>query len=94
VDEAGRRVSTRRRYSYTLDEEQADVLDALALLNGYTGRGGAWVADQIRRFLATKADDPDVVDLLEARRKFRAEHRIVGRPTRHRFGVIDGGAAQ
>lgn len=80
----------KRRYSFTLDEDQADVLDALACLAGYTGRPGAWVGDQVRGLVTKRAADPDVRELAAARAAYR---QTTPRLTRHGFGVIDGGAA-
>jgi hypothetical protein len=84
------RVEVGVRYTISLNDEEAAVLDALAHLNGYTGRPGAWVGDQVRLLVNRRSGDPDVKQLIQARAHYRQTH---GRRTRHGLGVIDGGAA-
>jgi hypothetical protein len=80
----------RRRYTVSLSAEEADVLDAVAHLNGYTGRPGAWIGDQVRLLVLAKRGDADVKRLIRAREQYQQSR---GRRTKHGLGVIDGGAS-
>lgn len=80
----------RRRYTVSLSAEEAEVLDAVAHLNGYTGRPGAWIGDQVRLLVLKRKGDQDVQRLIRAREQYQAGR---GRRTKHGLGVIDGGAA-
>lgn len=81
---------SRRTFTISLSAEEAQVLEAIAYLNGYTERPGAWVGDQVRILVARRSGDDDVQRLIRAREQHQATR---GRRTRHGFGVIDGGAA-
>ena len=80
----------RRKVTISFDPDDAEVLDALAHLAGYTGRAGSWIGDEVRKMIARKRGDEDVQRLVKAREQYQAR-----RPDRirHGLGVIDGGAA-
>lgn len=76
----------RRRFTVSLSADEADVLDAVAHLNGYTGRPGAWIGDQVRQLVLERKGDDDVKRLSQAREQYPADSWPAdeARPRRHR----------
>lgn len=65
-----------RRFTITVSDEHAQVLDALAHLDarieGYTGRTGAWLAENVRRYAEAHRNDKSVVAALKNRESYQA----------------------
>jgi hypothetical protein len=80
--------SKRTRYTISLTDDEATVVNAVAALNGYAGRPGAWIGDQVRIMVTARRKDAAVQRAIRAKQQYQAS-----RPdrVRHGFGVIDGG---
>jgi len=78
-----------RTVTVTLTDEVAELLDAIAFVDGHKKRAGAarWA---VYRFALDRKDDPAVRALIGAREEYQARR---GTRRRGHLGVIDGGAA-
>ena len=93
-----------QRVSFSLSQEEVDVLDALAAKAGKTR--AVLVRERVSEMLARAATNPDVALLVAARRSRREAHdadvaayeasrgrRVSPSGVHRRLGVIDGGLA-